>query len=107
MGKPEAIIENYLKKWVTVLDGFTYKQEKTGRRGVPDRLCIFPYGIIAFVECKSQIGKLKAPQKREINRLIERGHLVYVTNTKYLIDVFITDIKIRITERMLSEEDAE
>ena len=104
MGRAEAIVERYLKQQVEALRGFTYKLENSGRLGAPDRLCVFHESLIAFVECKSNVGRLSGRQKREINRLVERNQLVYVTNTKALVDVFIDDIKQRLLNAMVTYE---
>ena len=104
MGKAEANVENYLKQKVEALDGFSYKLERSGRLGAPDRLCVFTHGLTAFVECKSKVGKLQGNQKREINRLVERQHLVYVTNTKALVDLFIEEIRFKLLNAIVNYE---
>lgn len=104
MGKPEALVENYLKQRVEALDGFSYKLENSGRLGAPDRLCVFHHSLTAFVECKSKVGRLSGKQEREINRLRNRGHLVYVTNTKELVDTFIDEVKRKLLNAMVNYE---
>ncbi len=104
MGRAEAEVENYLKQKVESLDGFSYKLERSGRLGAPDRLCVFTHGLSAFVECKSRVGRLSGKQKREINRLVERHHLVYVTNTKKLVDLFIEEIRFKLMNAMVNYE---
>ncbi len=45
-------------------DGECLKFVSPGRRGVHDRICIFPNRIIVFVETKSTTGKLRPEQRR-------------------------------------------
>ena len=48
----EKSIENVLRKAVEDAGGLCLKWTCPGHRGVPDRMILFPGGIIAFVELK-------------------------------------------------------
>lgn len=56
----EKSIENVLRKAVEDEGGLCLKWVCPGHRGVPDRMILFPGGIIAFVELKRPGAKVKA-----------------------------------------------
>lgn len=89
----EALIEKWLVQQVTKLGGIAYKFKSPQRRSVPDRICAFPNGIIAFVECKAT-GKIPTEaQWREMERLKDRGHWVLVVDRRSEIVRFIDKAK--------------
>ena len=49
----ESTIENYLVRRCKELGVLCYKFVSPSHRGVPDRLLIFPYGLVTFVELKA------------------------------------------------------
>lgn len=56
----------------------TYKWVSPAHRGVPDRIFIFPTGVVLFAEFKSP-GKRPTPlQERTISKLVRQGCLVGV-----------------------------
>lgn len=63
---------------VVKLDGIAYKFTSPQRRSVPDRMMVLPFTPVFFVEYKKPGGKTTAGQDREIQRLRDRGHTVYV-----------------------------
>ena len=89
----EKIIEQYLINEVEKLDGIAYKFKSPQRRSVPDRLCVFPNGVLAFVEVKATGEAPTEAQVREINRLADRNHWVFWVDSKWLIDKFINKVK--------------
>lgn len=56
----EKSIENILREEVERQGGMCLKWTCPGHRGVPDRMILFPGGIIAFVELKRPGAKVKA-----------------------------------------------
>ena len=64
------------KNWIA------YKFKSPSRRGVPDRLVIGPHGRHFFIEFKGEKESVRPEQKREINRLIDLGHCVYIVREK-------------------------
>lgn len=56
----EKSIESILRKAVEDDGGLCLKWVCPGHRGVPDRMILFPGGIIAFVELKRPGAKVKA-----------------------------------------------
>ena len=49
----ESTIENYLVRRCKELGVLCFKFVSPSHRGVPDRLLIFPHGLVAFVELKA------------------------------------------------------
>lgn len=74
----EKDIEKILVVEVRKLGGRAYKWVSPGNDGVPDRIVIFPGKAPAFVELKTDTGKLSALQAVQIRRLGELGQKVYV-----------------------------
>lgn len=102
----EKVIEAYLKKQVKTIKiqvnidgekewlcGIAHKFVSPLRRSVPDDICLFPKGLIVFVECKSFGKKLTEAQMREGNRLRKLGFLVVMVDSKESVDSFIGSIK--------------
>ena len=79
----EKSIENVLRKAVEDEGGVCLKWTCPGHRGVPDRMILFPGGIIAFVELKRPGAKIKAGGLQEWwhNRLWELGFRYYEIST--------------------------
>lgn len=79
----EKSIENVLRKAVEDEGGVCLKWTCPGHRGVPDRMILFPGGIIAFVELKRPGAKVKAGGLQEWwrQRLAEFGFACYEIST--------------------------
>lgn len=79
----EKSIENILRKAVEDEGGVCLKWTCPGHRGVPDRMILFPGGIIAFVELKRPGAKVKAGGLQEWwrQRLVELGFRCYEIST--------------------------
>lgn len=56
----EKTVEAALRKAVEDEGGLCLKWVCPGHTGVPDRIILFPYGVIAFVELKRPGAKVKA-----------------------------------------------
>lgn len=85
----ESIVEEKLCKAVKRAKGEAYKFTSPGRRGVPDRLILYPIpekhqAIVAkyvqFVECKAPKKKPRPEQVREHKRLRKLGFKVEVAD---------------------------
>jgi hypothetical protein len=59
----EKEIEQKLKNEVEAAGGWCWKFVSPGMAGVPDRLVLFPRGLVAFVETKAP-GKKERPLQR-------------------------------------------
>lgn len=103
----EKSIENVLRQAVEAEGGVCLKWVCPGHRGVPDRMILFPGGIIAFVELKRPGAKVKAGGLQEWwhDRLWEFGFPCYeisdaehakrlahtLANTSYMMQAQETD----------------
>lgn len=100
----EKSIENILRKAVEDEGGVCLKWTCPGHRGVPDRMILFPGGIIAFVELKRPGAKVKAGGLQEWwrQRLVELGFPCYEISTvkqvKQLVFHLSTESLYRMTE---------
>lgn len=100
----EKSIENVLRKAVEDEGGVCLKWTCPGHRGVPDRMILFPGGIIAFVELKRPGAKVKAGGLQEWwrQRLVEFGFRCYeismVKQVQQLVFQLSTESFYRITE---------
>ena len=63
------------------------------RRHEPDRICVLPHGLIAFVELKRPGKTLRPGQQRAFDRLIALGHRVFMANSKESVDQLIPILK--------------
>ena len=103
----EKAIEKYLVEQVKALKGTAYKFTSPNRRGVPDRLCLFPYGLSVFVECKRPGGVLTALQDTEIKKLNSMGHRAVCVSTKEEIDDLLDEVKEDIAIRKITRAKVE
>ena len=85
----ESAIEQYLVKRVKEAGGTAYKFVSPGRRGVPDRMVVFPGGRVFFVELKSPRGAMRSAQVRERQRLEFFGCRVEVCQGTEDVDIWI------------------
>ena len=77
----EKVLEKKLAKMVGAEGGWCIKLLPTFVSGIPDRLCMFPGGIIVFVEMKST-GDKPSPIQRVIHRKLTRlGFIVLVIDS--------------------------
>ncbi len=76
----EAQIEKKVCDYVKSKGGIAYKFTSPARRSVPDRLMILPNGVSFFIEFKKPGGKLTSGQEREIKRLNDLRHQVWVVD---------------------------
>lgn len=74
----ESILEQKFKKAVEAEGGLCLKFVSPGKRGVPDRICLFPGGKIVFAEIKAPGGRLHPLQKKCIRKFSQLGHDVVV-----------------------------
>ena len=97
----ENVIEKHLVDEVYNLNGKAYKWSSPGNKSVPDRICVFPYGIIAFVEVKASDKKVdpKSLQHKVIQFIRNLGQVVFVINSKEQVDTFIEVTKTEIQRR--------
>ena len=88
----ERDIELRLAREVKKVGGLAYKLVTPGHRGAPDRLCIFPGGVIHFVELKNTGRKATPQQQLFIDRLVEKGCNARVIDSYEGVDAFIEEV---------------
>ena len=78
----ETRLEQACKKIVIANGGFYWKFVSPSFTGVPDRICLFPNGIIVFVEWKrpGRLDGLSEKQKKAARLLKQRGFNVLVVD---------------------------
>lgn len=86
----ERDIEQYLVRRVKEAGGTAYKFTSPGRRSVPDRLVLWPLGLLEFVECKAPGQKPTPLQQREHEKLRALGYAVTVLDSKAGVDEWLT-----------------
>lgn len=95
MGKPEARIENYLRRRVKEEGGQIRKMRWIGRRGAADNFMWWPEGKYAFVEVKAEGCDVdwRSLQGREIRRMYEDGIAIWVVKSHEEVDRLIAEVK--------------
>lgn len=81
----EKSVENVLRQAVEAEGGLCLKWVCPGHKGVPDRMLLFPGGIIAFVELKRPGAKVKAGGLQEWwrEKIQSFGFSCYEISAKY------------------------
>ena len=100
----ERDIEKRLVTEVKKLGGRAYKWTSPGNDGVPDRIVILPGRPPIFVELKTELGKLTALQKVQINRLRDLGQDVRVLYGMDGVSQFFQDLGFEDTSKALNCE---
>jgi hypothetical protein len=104
----EKSIENVLREEVERQGGMCLKWTCPGHRGVPDRVILFPGGIIAFVELKRPGAKVKAGGLQEWwrEKIQSFGFPCYEVSRKYQAVALAKRLSMGSQMRQLSAEDA-
>lgn len=78
----ESTLERALREYVKRCGGRAYKFISPGNPGVPDRLCVFPGGLVVFVELKRPDVKdgLSVQQRKTMNYLLSKGCIAWKIN---------------------------
>lgn len=84
----EASVEGHLERQMKRIGGRAFKFPPAVK-GAPDRIVMFPYGRIFFVELKRPGGKLSPAQVLWHARAYEMGHVVHVLDSREMVDAFI------------------
>jgi len=77
----EKDIETALCKAIRKLGGIPYKFTSPANRSVPDRLCVMPYGVVVFIECKRPKATTTQLQQATIDKLKLLGHRATTVST--------------------------
>ena len=81
----ERTVEQAVKAYTHKCGGRAYKCVSPGSPGVPDRICLFPGGIIIFVELKRPgLKDGRSARQKKVNACLQRlGFNVWLINDKY------------------------
>lgn len=88
----ESALERKLVLAVEKIGGKAVKWTAPGFAGVPDRIVLLPYGVVAFVEMKAPGQKLKPLQGYWKQRLEELGHHHFTIDSAEGIEKFIAEV---------------
>lgn len=91
----ESDVERHLRKQVRLLGGECEKFTSPGKRNVPDRICMWPGGVIDFVETKRPGKEATEAQARDHKRRRAMGLKVFVINTIERVDAYIRIVRLR------------
>lgn len=74
----ERDVEARFVKGVKKRGGVAYKFVSPGNNGVPDRMVVMPGGRVAFIELKTETGRLRTDQIAQLRRLDKLGQATAV-----------------------------
>lgn len=96
MGRPEAKIEDYLRRRVREAGGTIRKFRWIGRKGAADNLVWFHFPNVALVECKAEGKDIdpRSQQARDLHRMREAGWPVYVVSSREEVDAMLGEMKL-------------
>ena len=84
----ESATETRLTRAVKLAGALTYKLAPT-TAGIPDRIVVWPTGVVDFVEVKADSGKVAPIQHRRIEELREHGANVFVARGFAGVDAYV------------------
>jgi len=85
----ESTIENYLVRRCKELGVLCYKFVSPSHRGVPDRLLIFPKGLVAFIELKAPGKSPTALQIAVLKQMEGNKAVIGWTDSKAGVDCLL------------------
>ncbi|MGD1831016.1 MAG: VRR-NUC domain-containing protein [Spirochaetaceae bacterium] len=85
----ESDIENYLVKKIAALGGKAIKFNPHNNRGLPDRICFVPGGVLILVELKRPGAKPRKNQLRQLEWFRKLGFQATWVDTKVKVDELI------------------
>ena len=88
----ESKIESNLVRMVRERGGLCYKFVSPGNPGVPDRIVITPGGRTVYVELKTEIGRLAAIQRWQLEEMRKRGAEVRVLKGLDQVKAFVEEV---------------
>jgi len=88
MKQTESNIEKFFVSTTKSMGGKSYKWTSPSNRGVPDRICFFPGGLIILAELKAPGKKPRPLQQKVIRTLRDLGTEVLVIDSVEKVRVF-------------------
>jgi len=85
----EKTLEGWFRTRVAKLGGVAYKFTSPGSVSVPDRVVLFPGGVIFFVELKRLGKKLTPKQAVEHEKIKSLGFRVYTCDSKDALNTIL------------------
>lgn len=85
----ESQIEAYLVLKVKLRGGEAEKFTSPNRRSVPDRLVMWPDGVVHFIECKAPGEEPTPAQERDHIRRRQMGFVVEVVDSYEAVDEYL------------------
>jgi hypothetical protein len=111
----EKDLEKILVRRVESVGGRCLKWVCPGNSGVPDRVCLFPGGLVIFAELKRPVGGVRDPLQRVWARRVRAlGFLHYWIENTSDIDVMFSYVRAwkrlvdkgyRVREAIIDERD--
>ena len=93
MIESEKVLEKYLVSEVKSLGGWAVKLLSGLVTGLPDRLCLLPGGVVAFVEVKTT-GKKATPRQLIVHKKLRQlGFRVEVLDSKEAVNNLINSYR--------------
>lgn len=93
MIESEKLLETKLKKSTEKMGGWCIKMLSTHLTGLPDRVCLFPGGIIFFAEIKTTKKKAKKIQILVHHKIRKLGFDVHLIDTSAQINQILENVK--------------
>lgn len=92
----EAEVEAHFVKGVEMLGGKAFKFIVRNIRGIPDRICFLPMGILLLVELKRPKGGRVSAVQRVLHEWFSSvGFPVHLLYTKQAVDILLEQISRR------------
>lgn len=92
MGRPEAYVEDYLRKRCKEIEGCVCYKWTSSVIGVPDDIVVIR-GHVLMVECKSKTGKCSPMQIKQQQKLVDCGADVRVVHTREAVDEMLKEFE--------------
>jgi hypothetical protein len=89
----ETVVERALVRAVKKRGGMALKFNSENFNGVPDRIILFDFGKMAFVELKAPGKKMRPLQEKRKRQLETLGFLVFCVDSVERIEVILDEIQ--------------
>lgn len=88
----EKTLEARLVREIEARGGMALKYTSQFHRGIPDRICLLPYGLIYFVELKSTGKKPTKLQDHALKKIFDLGFAGYVIDKTEDLEKFLARV---------------